>query len=267
MGISELRQAAVARRSEVRGQETEVRSQRSEFSAARVRYDLLVFAAFAMLLLFILLTRAVLWEWAPLAEWDRVCCERLHQHGRTAPSLVAFLQAFTYLASTRMLFLETTLIALMLAVCRHWRLALAWMTSICTGYLLVHVLKAVVGKPRPVFPDPFEFPINGSFPSGHTAGAVLVFGLLAYLLARFWPNRRWASYAGCSALILAIGFSRVYLGAHWFSDVVGGIVIGMACNLVAIAVMERVKERNPPTPFSKTEGGAVISPIPLRERG
>jgi membrane-associated phospholipid phosphatase len=243
MGMSELRQAAASQRSEVRSQKSEVRSQRSEISAAHMRNDLLIFAAFAMLLFLVLLTRAVKWEWAPLAEWDRVCCERLHEHGRTSPSVVAFFHAFTFLASTRMLFLEATAVALVLSVRRHWRLALAWMTALCSGYLMIHVLKVIVGRPRPVFPDPFELPTNFSFPSGHAGGAALVFGLLAYLLARYWPNRRWTAYACCSAFILAIGFSRLYLGAHWFSDVVGGVIIAMAWNLVAIAVMERIPSR------------------------
>jgi undecaprenyl-diphosphatase len=233
MGISEVRQAVAIQR-------PKIRSQRVGVSAAHIRNDLLIFTAFAMVLLFVLLTRAVLWHWTPLAEWDRVCSERLHEHGRNWPAVVNFFHAFTFLASTRMLFLEATLVALILAARRNWRMALTWMTAICGGYFLVHVLKAVVARPRPVFPDPFEWPTNASFPSGHTSGAVLVFGLLAYLLARYWPNRRWIGYACCSAFILAIGFSRLYLGAHWFSDVVGGIIIAMAWNLVAIAVMERI---------------------------
>src|SRR5262249_32393472 len=155
----------------------------------------------------------------------QVCCERLHAHARTAPAVVNFFRAFTFLASTRMLFIEATVVALVLAARRNWRLALAWMAAICSGYLLVHVLKAVIARPRPVFPDPFDLATNASFPSGHTSGAVLVFGLLAYLLARYWPKRRWTFYSVCGAFILAIGFSRLYLGAHWLSDVAAGIIV------------------------------------------
>jgi undecaprenyl-diphosphatase len=265
MGISEVRQAVASQRSEIRSQKSVIKSLTSQVSGSTIRNDLLIFTAFALALLFVLLTRAVLWQWTPLAEWDRVCCERLHEHGRTSPAVVSFFHAFTFLASTRMLFSEATVVALILAARRHWRLALVWMTSLCSGYLLVRILKAVVARPRPVFPDPFEWPTNASFPSGHTSGAALVFGLLAYLLARYWSNRRWISYACCSAFILAIGFSRLYLGAHWFSDVVGGIIIALAWNLIAIAVMERIPSAEATSELAPASIPATVpSPSPAR---
>ena len=258
MGMSEVRQAGASQRSDIRGQKSQV-------NVRIIRNDLLIFAAFALLLAFVLLTRAVLWQWTPLAEWDRVFSERLHEHGRTSPGLVRYFHAFTFLASTRMLFFEATLVALVLAVRRHWRLALVWMISLCSGYLLVHIMKAVVARPRPVFPDPFEWPTNASFPSGHTAGAALVFGLLAYLLARYWPNRRWTSYWVCGLFILAIAFSRLYLGAHWFSDVLGGIVFALAWNLIAIAVMERIPSAEATSALSPARiPAAAPSPSPAR---
>jgi membrane-associated phospholipid phosphatase len=232
MGMQEVRQAVVSQRSEVR-------SQRSELGRAQLRNDLLIFAAFATLLLFVLLTRAMLWQWQPLAEWDRACCERLHEHGRSWPVMVAAFQSFTFLAGTRMLFVEAVIVATFLAGRRNWRLALAWMTAICSGYFLVHILKAAISRPRPVFADPFELATNASFPSGHTSGAMLVFGLLAYLLARSWPQWKWRIYACCGVFILMMGFSRLYLGAHWLSDVLGGLIVALSWNLLAIAVMER----------------------------
>ncbi|HEV3145783.1 MAG TPA: phosphatase PAP2 family protein [Gemmataceae bacterium] len=198
----------------------------------------LLLIALGSLLLYALLTRAVLHEWQPLLEWDGAWKQRLHEHGRFHPQLVALFRAFTTLSNTDMLFFEAALVTTVLAVRRHWRLAFVWFTAIFGGYFLVEALKAVVDRPRPFFPDPFVFTSTGSFPSGHASGAVLVFGLQAYLVARFWPKWRYVSFACCGAIILTMGFSRLYLGAHWFSDVLGGFLLALAWDLMAIAGMK-----------------------------
>jgi len=66
-----------------------------------------------------------------------------------------------------------------------------------------------------------------SFPSGHAFGSVVIFGLIAYLAARYWsPPWNWLTAAGIALLIILIGLSRVYLGAHFPSDVLGGWFLG-----------------------------------------
>lgn len=79
-----------------------------------------------------------------------------------------------------------------------------------------------------------------SFPSGHMARAVLVFGLLAFLLRRL-AGRRWhrAAPAVAAAIILAMAFDRVYLQVHWASDVLGGLLLGGICLLGAIIWLDR----------------------------
>ena len=93
--------------------------------------------------------------------------------------------------------------------------------------LLEFTLKDVVGRDRP----DLERLVNGighSFPSGHVMAAVALWGLVPLVVTLYTRDRRiwWASVVASATLIVAIGASRTYLGVHWFSDVVGGLIVG-----------------------------------------
>ena len=109
------------------------------------------------------------------------------------------------------------------------RRADAGIAAISAGPMLaVFWLKELVGRPRPEYLGLGAPPATMSFPSGHAVFAIVFGGLLIYLVERAvpsWRVRR-AVQAGIGALVLAIGMSRVYLGAHWPSDVLGGYLLG-----------------------------------------
>ena len=91
--------------------------------------------------------------------------------------------------------------------------------------------------------------VSSSFPSGHMTSSLTLLGFLAFLttqqLQRSW---HWVSYTTASVLIAFIGFSRLYLGAHWFTDIVGGIFLGFTL-LLSIILSYR---RRLPTPFGNS---------------
>jgi undecaprenyl-diphosphatase len=95
--------------------------------------------------------------------------------------------------------------------------------------IITTVMKVSFGRTRP----PGALPTDPSFPSGHTAWATAVFGLVALLAA---GQRRWATTAACALVIAAMGPSRVLLGVHWFSDVIAGYAVGLAWLLVVLLV-------------------------------
>jgi undecaprenyl-diphosphatase len=106
--------------------------------------------------------------------------------------------------------------------------------------VLVVTLKAAAGRVRPWIamglPEPVGAPHDGSFPSGHAAGAFCVAAFLAVMWPSWLPGPRWraraVSVAGLAVAAL-IALSRVYLGAHFPSDVVAGAALGGAIGLAA----------------------------------
>ncbi len=105
--------------------------------------------------------------------------------------------------------------------------------------LFVQVGKRTFDRSRPL--QVAYYPETGySFPSGHSAVAMTLYGLLAYLAIRRLRNPIWRVLVGLSAacLILAVGFSRIYLGVHFLSDVLGGYLLGIGWLIVGIILTE-----------------------------
>jgi undecaprenyl-diphosphatase len=123
-----------------------------------------------------------------------------------------------------------------LAVARKWRWVVIWMLGF-GGYFVAKLIKVLIDRPRPVFPDPLPIIVEKShaFPSGHAVGATIIFALVAYFIAKTRPTLRLGSIVLAGWLILLIGFSRIYLGVHWFSDVLGGVAFGLGWVLLCIA--------------------------------
>lgn len=100
-------------------------------------------------------------------------------------------------------------------------------------------LKLLINRPRPTddLVRIVEKAQHQSFPSGHTVFYVTFFGFLIFLLYRlrqFHPAIRWGVGGLSLLLILAVPFSRIYLGAHWFSDVLAGFIFGLIWLIVLI---------------------------------
>lgn len=142
---------------------------------------------------------------------------------------------------------DTALLLTVLAAGGSWlwlrgrrNAALHWFGLVAATALLTYLLKFVVAAQRPA---PFYSGLSSySFPSTHTTLSTAVYGFLAVLIAReLTAPRRWAPYLGAALLVIPIAFSRLYLGAHWLSDVLGGLVLG----LVALALFGIAYRRHP----------------------
>lgn len=104
-----------------------------------------------------------------------------------------------------------------------------------TVSVVTTLMKAGFAIPRPeVVSVP---PSSYAFPSGHASGITVIIGIAASFVAHEWPpHRRWAIYAMAGLPILLIATSRLYLGVHWFSDVVGGLLLGLSiCGLTRVS--------------------------------
>ena len=111
--------------------------------------------------------------------------------------------------------------------------------------LATHGLKVLVGRPRPDYAIVEQVPQSLGFPSGHAAFAMLLGGVLIYLVWQHveYPPLRWAVCVTLALLVLAVGISRVYLGVHWPSDVLGGYLFGASALPVLIVLKDYLERR------------------------
>ncbi|WP_414754742.1 phosphatase PAP2 family protein [Anabaena sp. CCY 9910] len=101
------------------------------------------------------------------------------------------------------------------------------------------LLKQLFGRARPALWDYLVNAIHYSFPSGHAMVSTAVYGYIGYVLAKEFPQWRKQILASTAALILAIGFSRLYLGVHWPTDVLAGYAAGLLWLIACIVYLEK----------------------------
>jgi len=101
-------------------------------------------------------------------------------------------------------------------------------------------LKTLFARPRPTVVPPLAWTDSTSFPSGHAMNSLLVFGMLAYHLWREFPRppARLVFLAAAAFLVGAIGMSRLFLGVHYLTDVLGGYSAGTVWLAACIAAAE-----------------------------
>jgi undecaprenyl-diphosphatase len=163
----------------------------------------------------------------PLTRFDVRLLESLHQHG--TPAGMAIFTAITRLGSPATMTVLAIGMGLFLASRREWIVLGGWLAAFAGAGVLDQWLKLVIQRPRPGYAAALLHNSTWSFPSGHAMGALVCYGMLAYVLLILWnPSRRMqiAIVAATALLIVLIGVSRLYLGVHYFSDVVGGYAAG-----------------------------------------
>jgi membrane-associated phospholipid phosphatase len=125
---------------------------------------------------------------------------------------------------------------------RRLRSAAYWISAVLFAQLFVVTLKFFMRRARPS--SMYEGLQGFSFPSNHATLSVVTYGFLAFFVARAWGNVARRRIATATALfILLISFSRLYLGAHWFSDVLAGLSFGVAWIAIA-AVLHHLGDEN-----------------------
>lgn len=150
-------------------------------------------------------------------------------------------------------------VAVLLALKSCWRTLAYWLVAVGFAQGLVWVLKMTLGRARPI--AMYTGTERFSFPSGHAASSIVLYGFLAFLLTRQRPPAtRWLIGLLAASWVGLISFSRLYLGAHWMSDVLASLSLGTTwVALLSIAYTQHVRsERLPTWPFALTAMGALL---------
>lgn len=124
---------------------------------------------------------------------------------------------------------------------RRWQLAAVWVRTLVGCGVVNLAVKAVLQRQRPPHDPSLLFRVSWSYPSGHVMGSVVGFGMLAWLLIHTTrgQERRGPIVDAVIAVIFLVALSRLYLGVHYLSDVLGAISAGVAWLALMIAVAER----------------------------
>lgn len=169
-------------------------------------------------------------RWRPLRRVDTGAAHHLHESALRHREWTAVL----HLLSDRVwdpltLRAAVAVLTVWLLYRGAWRLAAWAAVTAVAGGLVGLLAKSVVERARPALHDPVAHAPGYSFPSGHAMTATTSFAVFMLVLAPLVP-RAWRIACWCVAVfsVLGVGFTRVALGVHWFSDVLGGWLLGLA---------------------------------------
>ena len=144
---------------------------------------------------------------------------------RITPARTIFAFVITQVGSDVFTLAATAVIALYLRKrYRYWYERL--LITVVGGMILNEILKFVFYRQRPNFFHPLQHLYTNSFPSGHTVSAMVLFGMLIILTPLFTPSRlvHISVIAFAIVMIVLVAGSRIYLGVHYFSDIIGGLL-------------------------------------------
>jgi membrane-associated phospholipid phosphatase len=182
----------------------------------------------------------------PLVNFDRSIADAFHTYASETAGLTNSFRVVSVLGSLEALALVGALVAVALLVQRNWLTLAAWLVAVLGGEVLNLLLKDLFARPRPSFEHPLVVETSYSFPSGQAMESVVVYGMVAYfvvLTSRTWGKRA-VAVGGAAIIVLLIGLGRVYLGAHYVSDVVGGFAAGGAWLSAVIKAWEAMRRRD-----------------------
>jgi undecaprenyl-diphosphatase len=168
-------------------------------------------------------------KWAPLQRLDLTTAHELNEEIAPHPLVVSLLRIVTDAGGPMFLIALVSLVVLVLLAKRRWVPAAFLAVAGVGGLILSPTLKALVGRLRPVVDVPLQTASGNSFPSGHALGATIVYGALLLVLLPGIPIvARRGAVTVTALLIAAVAFTRVALGVHFVTDVVGGFLLGVA---------------------------------------
>ncbi|MFJ1566232.1 phosphatase PAP2 family protein [Streptomyces erythrochromogenes] len=202
-----------------------------------MRNDLFRWTGIGCAVLGAVLTALVVAGWQPLLTWDERVARDLHAHAVAHSGVtrsMRVLSDWVWDPWTMRVLAATACFLLWWRGDRERALRVALAAVVAS--LVQQGLKAAVGRERPVWSDPVDSAHYAAYPSGHAMTATVVCGMLLWLIPRTAPKWAPAAWAAAAVTVLGVGFTRLYLGVHWFSDVLAGWLLGTTLVVLAASV-------------------------------
>jgi membrane-associated phospholipid phosphatase len=201
-------------------------------------------AALVLAVLFALLLALVVASWAPLLSFDRTVADTLHERAVREPGVVHANRILTDWIWDPWTMRALTAAAVGVLLWRGRRFTAVWLAlTVALGTLVQQAVKYAVGRERPSWPDPVDSAHYSAFPSGHAMTATVVCGVFLWLLRRAGARGAlwWAALGTAVVSVVGVGWTRLYLGVHWFSDILGAWLLGACWAALAIALFPRAR--------------------------
>lgn len=191
----------------------------------------------------------------PLTEFDGSVANRLNGWVHNSAFAVRVLGLVSDVGKPITLFVVVAGAVGYLLSRRRIRLTLYLVVTSLVGGLIDSAVKILVNRPRPVVDHPIATALGKSFPSGHAMSSTVTYGALALVFLPVLP-RRWRPPAlgAVVVVVLSISTSRLFLGVHFLSDVVGGILLGLAWLSASTAAFSIWRTEEGKKPVEVTQG-------------
>jgi undecaprenyl-diphosphatase len=191
----------------------------------------------------------------PFTRFDESTANDLHSHVVGNQGLIRVLEAISLLGKPLLLGICIALGAAFAYWRGRRRLALYLVVTAIGGGLVDSAVKMIVNRPRPELDHPIASAFGKSFPSGHSMSSTVTYGALLLVFLPAVPKAwRWLAFTGTTLLVLAIGLSRLMLGVHFVSDVLGGYALGLAWLLGSAGMFNIWRKERGATPVDLTDG-------------
>ncbi len=178
----------------------------------------------------------------PLIQVDTTVYKDLITEAKTAPPRINELMIFGFFVGKQVILMIVTLLSIYFAYKRYWRELAMILISSAAGSLVWDFFVNYFGRPRPLDQTGLAVTSIPSFPSGHTMSTIICYGFLAYLLIPKMPSRFWKWIVVLAAIFIMLfsGFSRIFQGSHYLTDVLGGYALGLAWATLVYTVIEGI---------------------------
>lgn len=181
------------------------------------------------------------WTKGPLLQWDVPLTTQLHNEAIKEPPRIIELLIFGFFVGKELVEVMTIILGLYFLHKRFWTELSMLILGLGGGAVLWYFLIGIFNRTRPAAQIGITV-TEPSFPSGHVITAVLFYGLLAYLFVPKMPSLFWKWVVVIASILtmLYIGFSRLFLGGHYLTDLLAGYSLGIAWAGLVYTLIERI---------------------------